>query len=152
MEVCDVVCKLLTDGIVYGTHGHVVGAANELLRPMEYEVIEWPDRSCLLLKDHRTNCRYDAYLDEVKEVLRRVVYKETTSGEVFDMLIANGWVFEAEDGPEVTKRTLIQHSEFILSLGEIYKQCEICGFLSKSSMHEYCRDMICNQNAYSDGL
>ncbi|KAH9410788.1 hypothetical protein HK407_10g15540 [Ordospora pajunii] len=145
MEVCDVVCKLLADGVVYGIHGCIVEAANELLRPMEYEVIEWPDRSCLLLKDHRTSCRHDGRLEEIKEVLRKVVYKEPANGEVLDMLILNGWVCEAEEGLEVTKRTLVQHSEFILSLDEVYKQCEICGFLSKSEMHEVCRDMVWNQ-------
>lgn len=140
MDVSDLIVRLLTDGVFHGEYDGSVSSLNELLRPIQYEAVKWPDGSCIVLKDVFESHPPNPRANEIEEVFTRIVHNTHVSGEILDMLIREKWVEDVNGRPQLAKRTLVQHKEFISGLNGRYKICDICGFLSEGEdMHSFCR-------------
>ncbi|UYI26850.1 non-structural maintenance of chromosome element 1-like protein [Encephalitozoon cuniculi] len=146
MDVSSIVLKLLTDGIVDGEHRDVLSSLNELLRPVEYEAVRWPDGSCIVLKDNRSSHPPDSRTMEIEEVFRNVVFGIPVSGDVVDMLMADRWIENVGGELRLSRKSLVQHMDFILGLGGRYVVCNVCGFLSEEGeIHGFCSMLLENE-------
>ncbi|AFM99052.1 hypothetical protein EHEL_091580 [Encephalitozoon hellem ATCC 50504] len=152
MDVPSIILKLLADGIVYGEYYEALGALNELLRPIQYEVVRWPDGSCIVLKDNRSLCQPDARAKEIEEVFRRVACGMPVSGDVVDALIRERWIENVDGSLLLSKRSLVQHTDFILGLEGGYVICDVCGFLSAGGeVHEFCKSLLEKERGLNGG-
>lgn len=143
MSVLSVVLRLLAEGVVSGESKDIIGPVNELLRPIQYEAVGWPDGSCIVLKDCRGLCPVDAGAKEAEEVFRSVAMGIHVQGDTLDMLIRDGWAEEVGEELRLSKRSLVQHADFILTLGGRYVLCGVCGFLSDGERtHSFCRALL----------
>lgn len=143
MDVSSIALKLLSDGIVDGEYGEVLITLNDLLRPIQYEAVRWPDGSCIVLKDNRISWPPDFGIKEIEDVFRRVVCGMPVSGDVVDTLIQERWIEDGGGNPKLSKRSLVQHADFILGLGGGYVVCDVCGFLNEEGeIHGFCKALL----------
>jgi hypothetical protein len=148
MELKDTVQKLLAEGIAELASEDLTLRLNELLRPIQYEAVQWPDKSCVVLRDTMKSSTpsfpwTDMHLKEVKDVFKQIVHGQPVTSDVVNMLVENKWVEDANGELVLSKRTLVQHKEYILALGGRYRECGICGFLvDGAAMHDYCGELL----------
>ncbi|AFN83772.1 hypothetical protein EROM_091560 [Encephalitozoon romaleae SJ-2008] len=151
MDVSSIILKLLSDGIVDGEYDSVLTTLNELLRPIQYEAVRWPDGSCIVLKDNRSSWPPDLGIEEVEDVFRRVVCGMPVSGDIVDMLIQERWIENVEGNPQLSRRSLVQHTDFILGLGGRYVICDVCGFLNEEGgIHGFCKALLEKERGFDE--
>ncbi|ADM12286.1 uncharacterized protein Eint_091580 [Encephalitozoon intestinalis ATCC 50506] len=149
MDIPSIILRLLTDGIVDGEYHDSLSSLNELLRPIQYEAVGWPDGSCIVLKDNHSSYPPDSRTKEIEDVFKKVVRGISVSGEVVDMLIRERWMESTSEGYRLSKRSLVQHKDFILGLGEGYTVCDVCGFLrSENEVHKFCKELLESERGF----
>lgn len=140
-----VAIRLLADGIFYGEFDGAMDVLNELLRPIQYEAVQWPDGSCIVLKDSYESHPPDPRAREVADIFTKIVLDADMPlcGDVLDSLVRDRWVESVDGRLGLTKRSLVQYADFISGLDGRYRVCSICGFLSDGDeLHESCRSLL----------
>jgi hypothetical protein len=143
-----VIQKLLAEGMAEVTFEMPVSELNELLRPIQYEAVQWPDKSCIVLKDMLGSCTPSfpwtgTCLSEAKEVLKQIIHRQPVTSDVASLLVENKWIEDINGELVLSKRALVQHRDYILKLGGRYKECSICSFLvDGAAVHSYCQELL----------
>lgn len=143
MDLADVIVKLLTEGMFSEEYHGTIESLNELLRPIGYEVVQWPDKSCIVLKDIHETHAPDTKAKEAEDAFTRIVLGMPVSEGILDMLIRDKWVEHIDGVLQLTKRALVQHTDFISALNGKYKHCSVCGFLNYGNdLHHFCKSLL----------
>lgn len=148
MVVEDLILKLLSEGVIYNYPAGSVSKINEVLNICHFEAVEWPDKSCILLKDASSITTpifpwNEEKIDQTKEIFKKIIFKEQITDNFINELIETGWVEHNNGNYSLSKRALVQHTEFIMALNGRYKVCDVCKFLcDEIPIHDYCRKLL----------
>lgn len=126
-----------------------IASANKYLNVISYEIVEFPHRGILVLKDRMvsTVIHYPwsgKTTDEVKRIFSAVAVNRyfNENSQVIDMLIRYNYL-RRTDKLEFTERALVQFSDHIQEIGGRFKKCRLCGFLGEEGeLHNACQNMI----------
>ncbi|KAK6090526.1 hypothetical protein P3W45_000623 [Vairimorpha bombi] len=144
----EIIYELLLTGM-YKKHKldnlHVL---NTILRQMHFEVVEWYDKSCYILKNTSDKDVIVGYNEkdneEIMRIFENIIYDRDVQSNLVQSLIEKEWVEIDGNGKVVlSKKSLVLFKDMIVEMEGVYKVCGICSFLSyKRDIHEYCQDIL----------
>lgn len=141
MDESDVIVRLLSEGVFVGEYTGSMASLNKQLKILQYEAMQWPDGSCIVLRDNNQHPA-DPRAGEIEEIFVGISLGRDVAGDLVDMLVRNGWIEERSGRLGLTKRSLVQHRELVSGLEGRYRMCEMCGFLSDGdNLHAFCREL-----------
>jgi hypothetical protein len=156
MERKEILRNLLTAGVCYPYNSNYsITDLNHLVREMGYEVIEWYDKSCLVLKDLEESGKITLpwkkeMVDEAKDIFLKISdgtldISNYEDKDVFKLLIQKNWIRTENGKVCFTERNLVQNCDFILSVSSKFRKCRICSLLVEDDpIHSYCNNLLEN--------
>lgn len=150
--VSKILQALITRGVCECSDASHLEKLNTFLRPMEYEAVLWPSSSHFVLKDN-AECPEllppwtEASADEIRRVFTDVALRRPVHSGLLKALGEYNWIeYSASGEPVLSKRTLIQFEDYLISLGGRYGRCKICGIIADSEdCHSYCLSLLKKQ-------
>jgi len=138
---------LLSKGITKTMEGINIPAINKYLNLIDYDVVEFPHRGVLVLKDRLSSTAVEhpwkpKEIDDAKRVLEGVATQRyfDEASETAETLIERNYL-RREEGLKFTERALVQFSEYIEGLNGRFKKCRLCGFLGdEGEFHRACEN------------
>lgn len=143
---------LLSKGMAPTVDGVDIPTLNKYLNLIHYDVVEFPHRRILVLRDRHTTTAVEyPWKEKTVDDARRIFEAVATQRHVdevsstVDMLIQRNYL-RREGGLRFTERTLVQFSEYIEGLNGRFRRCKLCGFLGdEGELHKACGMMMGNK-------
>ncbi|ELA41078.1 uncharacterized protein VICG_01871 [Vittaforma corneae ATCC 50505] len=149
-----IIQTLLSKGMIKVESEVDLSRINRHLSPIGYDVVEFPHKRILVLKDRSESTWIqppwkEKTIEEAKKVfvkLSQCTYLDEQSA-VVDMLTEFNYLKREDGRLKFTERALVQFSDFIEGLDGRFKKCKLCGFLGdEGEFHNACKDFMGSQH------
>lgn len=143
-KITEILSGLIRNGYVENNPNIPLTDINDSLRPLNYVAMYYPGRKYIVLFDTQPSKKIirpwtEITSEKARLVIEAIAMSKPYSNDIIPLLEQTGWVYNIDGKHKLTPRAYVQFGEFILSLGEDYKKCPLCGIVSyKREVHEEC--------------